>query len=76
MKAMRAHQFGGPDQLKLEDAPEPQAQAGQVIIRVRAAGINPAGTRRERIGSPGARLAVRLECGRTAGGTPDYRRGV
>ena len=42
MKAMRAHQFGGPDQLKLEDAPEPQAQAGQVIIRVRAAGINPA----------------------------------
>jgi len=42
MKAMRAHQFGGPDQLKLEDAPEPQTQAGQVIIRVRAAGINPA----------------------------------
>jgi NADPH2:quinone reductase len=42
MKAMRAHQFGGPEQLKLEDAPEPQIQAGQVLIRVRAAGINPA----------------------------------
>ncbi len=42
MKAMRAHQFGGPEQLKLEEAPEPQAQAGQVMIRVRAAGINPA----------------------------------
>jgi NADPH:quinone reductase len=42
MKAMRAHQFGGPEQLKLEDAPDPQAQAGQVLIRVRAAGINPA----------------------------------
>jgi len=54
MKAMRAHQFGGPDQLKLEDAPEPQTQAGQVIIRVRAAGINPADLVRlsGRLGSP------------------------
>jgi len=42
MKAMRAYQFGGPEQLKLEDASEPQLQAGQVMIRVRAAGINPA----------------------------------
>jgi NADPH:quinone reductase-like Zn-dependent oxidoreductase len=42
MKAMRAHQLGGPEQLKLEDAPDPQAQAGQVMLRVRAAGINPA----------------------------------
>ncbi|MBV8773121.1 MAG: NADPH:quinone reductase [Deltaproteobacteria bacterium] len=42
MKAMRAHQFGGADQLRLEEAPEPQLQPGQVMIRVRAAGINPA----------------------------------
>jgi NADPH:quinone reductase-like Zn-dependent oxidoreductase len=42
MKAMRAHQFGGPEVLRLEDAPDPQVQAGQVQIRVRAAGINPA----------------------------------
>src|SRR5437588_6354306 len=42
MKAMRAHQAGGPELLKLEDAPDPQPQAGQVSIRVRAAGINPA----------------------------------
>ncbi|MGE0820657.1 MAG: zinc-binding alcohol dehydrogenase family protein [Candidatus Binatia bacterium] len=42
MKAMRAHQFGGPEQLRLEDVPDPEAQAGQVQIRVRAAGINPA----------------------------------
>jgi hypothetical protein len=33
--------IGGPDQLRLEDAPEPQPQANQVQIRVRAAGINP-----------------------------------
>ncbi len=42
MKAMRAQQFGGPEQLRLEEAPDPQVQAGQVQIRVRAAGINPA----------------------------------
>ena len=42
MKAMRAHQFGGPEQLRLEEAPDPQQQAGQITIRVRAAGINPA----------------------------------
>jgi len=42
MKAMRAHQFGGPEQLRFEDAPDPTVREGQVQIRVRAAGINPA----------------------------------
>ena len=42
MKAMRAQQFGGPEQLRFEDAPDPEMGAGQVRIRVRAAGINPA----------------------------------
>jgi NADPH2:quinone reductase len=42
MKAMRAHQFGGPEVLRCEDTPEPEVQAGQLKIRVRAAGINPA----------------------------------
>jgi NADPH:quinone reductase-like Zn-dependent oxidoreductase len=38
---MRAHQFGGPEQLRFEDAPDPEVGAGQVLVRVRAAGINP-----------------------------------
>jgi len=42
MKAMRAHQFGGPEQLRFEDAPDVLPQVGQIQIRVRAAGINPA----------------------------------
>jgi NADPH2:quinone reductase len=42
MKAMRAQQFGGPEQLRLEDAPEPLVESSQVMIRVKAAGINPA----------------------------------
>lgn len=41
MKAIRIHQFGGPEVLKLEDAPAPQPDTGQVVIKVRAAGVNP-----------------------------------
>ena len=41
MKAIRAHQFGGPDVLKLEEVPDPTAGAGQVRVRVHAVGVNP-----------------------------------
>jgi len=41
MKAVRLHEYGGPDVLKYEDAPRPQPGAGEVLIRVRAAGVNP-----------------------------------
>ena len=41
MKAIRVHAFGGPEVLKLEDVPTPRPAAGQVLIRVKAAGVNP-----------------------------------
>jgi NADPH:quinone reductase len=44
MKAIRIHEFGGPEVLRLEDVPEPRAGAGQVVVRVRAAGVNPVDT--------------------------------
>ena len=44
MKAIRIQEFGGPDVLKLEDVPEPTPAAGQVLVRVRAAGVNPVDT--------------------------------
>ena len=44
MKAIRVHEFGGPEVLRLEDAPEPSPSAGQVVVRVRAAGVNPVDT--------------------------------
>ncbi len=41
MKAIRVHQFGGPEVLRLEDVPDPIPGAGQVLVRVKAAGVNP-----------------------------------
>jgi NADPH2:quinone reductase len=41
MKAIRVHEFGGPEVLRLEDVPDLQAGAGQVVVRVKAAGVNP-----------------------------------
>jgi NADPH2:quinone reductase len=41
MKAIRVHQFGGPEVLNLEEIPTPKPDAGQVLVRVRAIGVNP-----------------------------------
>src|SRR5271167_3889867 len=41
MKAIRIHQFGDESVLKYEDAPKPSAGAGEVLVRVHAAGVNP-----------------------------------
>jgi hypothetical protein len=41
MKAIRIHNYGGPEVLKYEDAPRPTPQAGEVLVRVHAAGVNP-----------------------------------
>lgn len=41
MKAVRLHAFGDPDVLIYEDAPRPVVKFGEVLVRVRAVGINP-----------------------------------
>jgi len=41
MKAIVVHQFGGPEVLKLEEVPTPKPAAGQVLVRIHAAGVNP-----------------------------------
>ena len=41
MKAIRQHEFGGPEVLKYEDAPIPELKQGEVRVRVRAIGLNP-----------------------------------
>jgi NADPH2:quinone reductase len=41
MKTIRVHEFGGPEVLRLEDLPDPIAAPDQVLVRIRAAGVNP-----------------------------------
>jgi NADPH:quinone reductase len=41
MKAIRVHEFGGPEVLKLEDVATPKPSAGEVLVRIHAAGVNP-----------------------------------
>ena len=40
MKAIRFHVNGGPDVLVLDEVPRPKPNAGEVLVRVRAAGVN------------------------------------
>jgi NADPH2:quinone reductase len=41
MKAIQVHEFGAPDVLKLEDVADPIPAPGQVVMRVKAIGVNP-----------------------------------
>jgi zinc-binding alcohol dehydrogenase/oxidoreductase len=40
MKAVRIHEDGGPDVLRYEEAPDPVAGAGEVLVELRAASLN------------------------------------
>lgn len=41
MKAIRQHEFGGPEVLRYEEAPVPALQPGEVLVRVHAVSLNP-----------------------------------
>lgn len=41
MNAVRLHEFGGPEVLRYEKAPQPVAGPGEVLVRVHAASLNP-----------------------------------
>lgn len=44
MKAIRVHEFGGPENMRIEEVDEPTPGPRQVVIAVKAAGINPIDT--------------------------------
>src|SRR3954464_2798738 len=44
VKAIRVREFGGPEVLRLEEVPTPQAGPGQLVVRIHAIGINPVET--------------------------------
>jgi NADPH2:quinone reductase len=41
MKAIRVHEFGGPEVMRLEEVPDPLPGSEQVLVRVAATGVNP-----------------------------------
>ncbi len=41
MKAVRFNRYGGIDVLEIAEVPRPVPKRGEVLIRVKAAGINP-----------------------------------
>jgi NADPH2:quinone reductase len=44
MKAIQVQQFGEPEVMQLAELPQPRAGAGEVLVRVRAIGVNPVDT--------------------------------
>ncbi|MFG1853959.1 zinc-binding dehydrogenase [Actinomadura geliboluensis] len=72
MRAIRQHAFGGPEELRLEEVPDPHPPAGQVRIRVESAGVHLLDTV-IRQGAGGPRVAPRLPMtpGREVAGTVD-----
>ncbi|QKW40470.1 zinc-binding dehydrogenase [Actinomadura sp. NAK00032] len=72
MRAIRQHAFGGPEELRLEEVPDPRPPAGQVRIRVESAGVHLLDTV-IRQGAGGPRVSPRLPAtpGREVAGTID-----
>ncbi len=52
MKAIVIHEFGGPEVLSYEQSPDPQPGPGEVVVRLKAVGVNPVETY-QRAGSQG-----------------------
>jgi len=42
MKAAVAHEYGGPEKLKVEEVPVPEPKENEILVRVIASGVNPA----------------------------------
>jgi NADPH:quinone reductase len=40
MRAIRVHEYGGPEAMRLEELPTPKPGDGQVLVRLEAAGVN------------------------------------
>src|SRR6266850_8506858 len=41
MKSIVVRELGGPEKMKLEEVPDPKPGAGEAVVRIRAAGVNP-----------------------------------
>jgi NADPH2:quinone reductase len=67
MKAIRIHEFGPPEVMRIEEMPDLEPEPKQVVVRVRAAGVNPADIYR-RSGAHSARSTLPYTPGMDAAG--------
>jgi NADPH:quinone reductase len=67
MKAIRVHEFGGPEVMKLEEIPKPEIGSEKILVKVHAAGINPVDTY-VRSGAYAAKPVLPYTPGKDAGG--------
>jgi NADPH2:quinone reductase len=44
VKAIRVHEFGSPDVMYVEEIPDPVPGSGQILIQIKAVGVNPTDT--------------------------------
>lgn len=64
LRAVRLHQYCGPDVLRVEDVELRKPAGGDVLVRVRAAGINPGEVNIRAVGAgPGDTVAVSAAAG-------------
>ena len=56
MKAIRVHEFGGPEVLRLEETATPAPGPGQVLVRIHAVGVNPVETYQRSGSNPALKL--------------------
>jgi NADPH:quinone reductase-like Zn-dependent oxidoreductase len=79
MKAVRIHDFGGPETMTIDDLPVPQPQGDEILLRVHAASVNPVDYKtREGKFSPVTKEKLPITLGRDVSGTvesvgPDQR---
>jgi NADPH:quinone reductase-like Zn-dependent oxidoreductase len=82
VKAVRIHEDGGPEVLRYEDVPDPEPGPGEILVALRAAGLNhldvwirkglPSAPKPRILGADGAGIVVGLGDG-SAGFTPGDR---
>jgi NADPH:quinone reductase len=73
MRAIVIKQYGGPDVLSIEERPDPKPQAGQVLIEVKAIGLNHAELYMREGKWPEATEISGIECAGLVKADPDGR---
>ena len=74
MKAIQIEEFGGPEQFKLVDVPDPEASDGMVVVDVRRSGMNFADTHAIRNDYLAEQALPLIPGAEVSGTTPDGRR--